>query len=191
MSHVYIDINDDGETVYSLDIPKQHPPIHLLLQDTDKPHFPGADTDLTIKDVARFAMPGLPHNGIYKGTLEVFEGKTDIPVVCKVVSVQFPENGAKIKVEKDLVYAADNLRHLQGNGIPRCFGYFVVDKEKTPNEDNQTHYAACLVLEHCGTPCSGKIKDLDRSVRCVVSPQGLSELTAHDMFDVTGRSWQI
>jgi len=74
---------------------------------------------------------------ILRGTLSSLRGTFD--VVAKLGTTTNAVNALR----KELTFY-QTLRHLQGECIPQCFGYFF-----SPTED-QTF--ACLILEYCGKP---------------------------------------
>ena len=56
------------------------------------------------------------------------------------------------------------LRHLQGDCIPKCFGYFF-----SPSEDQKF---GCLILEYCGRPMRSIYDsqgDIPFALRCALS----------------------
>jgi len=94
---------------------------------------------------------------IMRGTLSSPRGTFD--VVAKLGTTTNTIDALR----KELTYY-QKLRHLQGDCIPKCFGYFF-----SPSED-QTF--GCLVLEYCGRPIRSiydSQSDIPFALRCALS----------------------
>jgi hypothetical protein len=75
---------------------------------------------------------------IMRGTLSSVRG--DFDVVAKLGNTTNTINALKKELE-----FYQKLRHLQGDCIPKCFGYFF-----SPSEDQAAF--GCLIIDYCGKP---------------------------------------
>lgn len=119
----------------------------LLLTMPQSPELPFSYEHRTLRAFETYKAAGpsftlnntswLKGQSIIRGTLSSNRGTFD--VVAKLGTTASALNSFK----KELGFY-QKLRHLQGDCIPKCFGYFF-----SPSED-QTF--GCLILEYCGKP---------------------------------------
>lgn len=119
----------------------------LLLTMPQSPELPFSYEHRTLRAFETYKAAGpsfflkntswLKGQSIMRGTLSSNRGTFD--VVAKLGTTASALNSFK----KELGFY-QKLRHLQGDCIPKCFGYFF-----SPSEDQ---VFGCLILEYCGKP---------------------------------------
>jgi hypothetical protein len=94
-----------------------------------------------------------PHSQVYRGTAK----ETGSILALKLCFSQ--ESADELKVEAAFY---EQLKDLQGDAVPTCFGYFEAMIEAT--------IPACLVMEFCGESLQVSFDELPLEQRCVSPP---------------------
>lgn len=110
-----------------------------------------SDSWLTIRKAT--AIHRGDRNMVYKGELIMDNTKDVIEVAVKFIAGESPRDLADLEYEYGR-YTCE-LKELQGQIVPTCYGLFQIPEQHT----------AYLVLQYCGEPISGEFDDLDMDGR--------------------------
>lgn len=138
----------------NLNIPPEH--VHEGKEYLDLTRLPDDNEDeLSVLDMCLMKSNDRCH--IFSGILTLPTGLQR--VVCKIAYTSHTID----RVTREFFFY-DDLRHLQGKVIPRCFGYFM-DPGK----------ASCLVLEYAGEPLEIGFKWAPEDIKWVLSDSMIAQ----------------